>query len=402
MAMLPGIAIAGIAMYVGKTLFAQIMDFVPWTSFRRIVARYGGDRRVRTLNCAEQFRVLAFAQLTWRESLRDIEVCLSAQASKLYHMGLREAVARSTLADANEARDWRIWHELAQLLIRRARRLYAAESLAVDLDNTVYALDSTTIDLCLSVFPWAHFRSTKAAVKMHTLLDLRGNIPSFIHVSDGKLHDVNVLDLLVPEPGAFYVMDRGYIDYARLYTLHQAAAFFVTRAKSNLHAHRIYSAPTDRDTGVICDQAIALNGFYAAKDYPEHLRRIRYKAPDTGKTLVFLTNNTTLPPLTIAALYKSRWQVELFFKWIKQHLRIKRFYGTTENAVKTQIWSAVAVYALVAIVKKDLHLEPSLYTLLQILSVTLFEKMPLQQALADSTVAPADSEISNQLSLLGF
>ena len=402
MAMLPGIAIAGIAMYVGKTLFAQIMDFVPWTSFRRIVARYGGDRRVRTLNCAEQFRVLAFAQLTWRESLRDIEVCLSAQASKLYHMGLREAVARSTLADANEGRDWRIWHELAQLLIRRARRLYAAESLAVDLDNTVYALDSTTIDLCLSVFPWAHFRSTKAAVKMHTLLDLRGNIPSFIHVSDGKLHDVNVLDLLVPEPGAFYVMDRGYIDYARLYTLHQAAAFFVTRAKSNLHAHRVYSAPTDRDTGVICDQAIALNGFYAAKDYPEHLRRIRYKAPDTGKTLVFLTNNTTLPPLTIAALYKSRWQVELFFKWIKQHLRIKRFYGTTENAVKTQIWSAVAVYVLVAIVKKELHLEPSLYTLLQILSVTLFEKMPLQQALADSTVAPADSEISNQLSLLGF
>ena len=402
MAMLPGIAIAGIAMYVGKTLFAQIMDFVPWTSFRRIVARYGGDRRVRTLNCAEQFRVLAFAQLTWRESLRDIEVCLSAQASKLYHMGLREAVARSTLADANEARDWRIWHELAQLLIRRARRLYAAESLAVDLDNTVYALDSTTIDLCLSVFPWAHFRSTKAAVKMHTLLDLRGNIPSFIHVSDGKLHDVNVLDLLVPEPGAFYVMDRGYIDYARLYTLHQAAAFFVTRAKSNLHAHRVYSAPTDRDTGVICDQAIALNGFYAAKDYPEHLRRIRYKAPDTGKTLVFLTNNTTLPPLTIAALYKSRWQVELFFKWIKQHLRIKRFYGTTENAVKTQIWSAVAVYVLVAIVKKDLHLEPSLYTLLQILSVTLFEKMPLQQTLADNVVVAVDPKNSNQLSLQGF
>ena len=402
MAMLPSIAIPGIAMYVGKTLFAQIMDFVPWTSFRRIVARYGGDRRVRTLNCAEQFRVLAFAQLTWRESLRDIEVCLSAQASKLYHMGLREAVARSTLAGANEARDWRIWHELAQLLIRRARRLYAAESLAIDLDNTVYALDSTTIDLCLSVFPWAHFRSTKAAVKMHTLLDLRGSIPSFIHVSDGKLHDVNVLDLLVPEPGAFYVMDRGYIDYARLYTLHQAAAFFVTRAKSNLHAHRVYSAPTDRDTGVICDQAIALNGFYASKDYPEHLRRIRYKAPDTGKTLVFLTNNTTLPPLTIAALYKSRWQVELFFKWIKQHLRIKRFYGTTENAVKTQIWTAVAVYVLVAIVKKELHLEPSLYTLLQILSVTLFEKMSLQQALADNAAVPADPENPNQLSLQGF
>ena len=389
-------------MYVGKTLFAQIMDFVPWTSFRRIVTRYGGDRRVRALNCAEQFRVLAFAQLTWRESLRDIEVCLSAQASKLYHMGLREAVARSTLADANEGRDWRIWHELAQLLIRRARDLYAAESLAVDLDNTVYALDSTTIDLCLSVFPWAHFRSTKAAVKMHTLLDLRGNIPSFIHVSDGKLHDVNVLDLLVPEPGAFYVMDRGYIDYARLYVLHQAAAFFVTRAKSNLDARRVYSAPTDRSAGVICDQTIVLNGFYASKDYPEHLRRIRFKVPESGKTLVFLTNNTTLPALTIAALYKSRWQVELFFKWMKQHVRIKRFYGTTENAVKTQIWTAVAVYVLVAIVKKELHLEPSLYTLLQILSVTLFEKMPLQQALADNAVVPVDHENSNQLSLQGF
>ena len=400
--MLPGIASPGALMYVGKTLFAQIMDFVPWTSFRRIVTRYGGDRRVRALNCAEQFRVLAFAQLTWRESLRDIEVCLSAQASKLYHMGLREAVARSTLADANEGRDWRIWHELAQLLIRRARRLYAAESLAVDLDNTVYALDSTTIDLCLSVFPWAHFRSTKAAVKMHTLLDLRGNIPSFIHVSDGKLHDVNVLDLLIPEPGAFYVMDRGYIDYARLYVLHQAAAFFVTRAKSNLDARRVYSAPTDRSAGVICDQTIVLNGFYASKDYPEHLRRIRFKVPESGKTLVFLTNNTALPALTIAALYKSRWQVELFFKWIKQHLRIKRFYGTTENAVKTQIWTAVAVYVLVAIVKKELHLEPSLYTLLQILSVTLFEKMSLQQALADNATAPADPENSNQLSLQGF
>jgi hypothetical protein len=400
--MLPGIASPGVLMYVGKTLFAQIMDFVPWTSFRRIVTRYGGDRRVRALNCAEQFRVLAFAQLTWRESLRDIEVCLSAQASKLYHMGLREAVARSTLADANEGRDWRIWHELAQLLIRRARHLYAAESLAVDLDNTVYALDSTTIDLCLSVFPWAHFRSTKAAVKMHTLLDLRGNIPSFIHVSDGKLHDVNVLDLLIPEPGAFYVMDRGYIDYARLYVLHQAAAFFVTRAKSNLDARRVYSAPTDRSAGVICDQTIVLNGFYASKDYPEYLRRIRFKVPESGKTLVFLTNNTALPALTIAALYKSRWQVELFFKWIKQHLRIKRFYGTTENAVKTQIWTAVAVYVLVAIVKKELHLEPSLYTLLQILSVTLFEKMPLQQTLADNVVVPVDPENSNQLSLQGF
>jgi hypothetical protein len=402
-AMFSGITIPGTLMYAGKTLFAQIMDFVPWTSFRRIVARYGGDQRVRTLNCAEQFRVLAFAQLTWRESLRDIEACLSAQAGKLYHMGLREAVARSTLADANESRDWRIWADLAQVLIRRARHLYATDSLAVDLANTVYALDSTTIDLCLSVFPWAHFRSTKAAVKMHTLLDLRGNIPSFIHISDGKLHDVNVLDLLVPEPGAFYVMDRGYIDYARLYMLQQAAAFFVTRAKSNLDARRLYSAPTERSTGVICDQSIALNGFYVSKDYPEQLRRIRFKVPESGKTLVFLTNNiTALPALTIAALYKSRWQVELFFKWIKQHLRIKRFYGTTENAVKTQIWTAVAAYVLVAIVKKELHLDASLYTLLQILSVTVFEKMPLQQALVDNDHASISPVNPNQLTLLDF
>jgi len=388
-------------MYAGKTLFAQVMDFVPWTSFRRIVARYGGDRRVRTLNCAEQFRVMAFAQMTWRESLRDIEACLSAQATKLYHMGLREAVARSTLADANETRDWRIWAEFAQLLIRRARQLYADDSLALDLANTVYALDSTTIDLCLSVFPWAHFQRTKAAVKMHALLDLRGNIPSFIHVSDGKLHDVNVLDMLIPEPGAFYVMDRGYIDFARLYVLHQAGAFYVTRAKSNFDIHRIYSAVTDRSTGVICDQIIVFNGRFAAKDYPERLRRIRFKVPESGKTLVFLTNNMTLSALTIAALYKSRWQVELFFKWVKQHLRIKRFYGTSENAVKTQIWTAVAVYVLVAIVKKQLHLDASLYTLLQILSVTLFEKMPLQQALIEPARQPNDPANANQLNLLG-
>jgi len=388
-------------MYAGKTLFAQVMDFVPWTSFRRIVVRYGGDRRVRTLNCAEQFRVMAFAQMTWRESLRDIEACLSAQATKLYHMGLREAVARSTLADANETRDWRIWAEFAQLLIRRARQLYADDSLALDLANTVYALDSTTIDLCLSVFPWAHLQRTKAAVKMHTLLDLRGNIPSFIHVSDGKLHDVNVLDMLIPEPGAFYVMDRGYIDFARLYVLHQAGAFYVTRAKSNFDIHRIYSAVTDRSTGVICDQIIAFNGRFAAKDYPERLRRIRFKVPESGQTLVFLTNNMTLSALTIAALYKSRWQVELFFKWVKQHLRIKRFYGTSENAVKTQIWTAVAVYVLVAIVKKQLHLDASLYTLLQILSVTLFEKMPLQQALIEPARQPNDPANANQLNLLG-
>ena len=397
--MFSGLLIPETRMYVGKTLFAQLMDFVPWTSFRRIVARYGGDTRVRSLNCAEQFRVMAFAQLTWRESLRDIEVCLSAQAAKLYHMGLREAVHRSTLADANEARDWRIWAEFAQVLIRRARRLYAGDSLGVELSNTVYALDSSTIDLCLSVFPWARFQSTKAAVKMHTLLDLRGPIPSFIHVSDGKLHDVNVLDVLILEPGAFYVMDRGYIDYARLYTLHQAGAFFVTRAKSNLDARRLYSAGTDRATGVICDQSIAFNGRYAAQDYPERLRRIRYRDPESGKTLVFLTNNTALPALTIAGLYKCRWQVELFFKWVKQHLRIKRFYGTSENAVKTQIWSAVSVYVLIAIVKKELHLDASLYTLLQILSVTLFEKMPIDQALADSVQKTELVMFGNQLNL---
>ena len=389
-------------MYVGKTLFAQLMDFVPWTSFRRVVSRYGGDHRVRTLNCGEQFRVMAFAQLTGRESLRDVEACLSAQISKLYHMGLREAVARSTLADANELRDWRIWADLAQVLIRRARRLYAEESLALELDSTVYALDSTTIDLCLSVFPWARLCSTQAELKVHALLDLRGSIPSFIHISDGKLHDVNVLDMLVPEAGAFYIMDRGYIDYSRLFALHQAGAFFVIRAKSNMNARRIYSAIADRPAGLICDQTIAFNGSHASKDYPEQLRRIRFKVPESGKTLVFLTNNTALPALTICALYKSRWHVELFFKWIKQHLRIKRFYGTSENAVKTQIWIAVAVYVLVAIAKKELRLNVSLYTLLQILSVTVFEKMSLQQALTDSRPLIHDPDSSNQLKLLGI
>jgi hypothetical protein len=292
-------------MYSGKTLFAQVMDFLPWTTFHRIVQRYQGNHRIRTLPCAEQFRVMAFAQLTWRESLRDIESCLAAQAPKLYHMGLRQPVRRSTLADANESRDWRIYAEFAQRLISRARKLYASESLGVELDNTVYALDSTTIDLCLSVFPWASFRSTKAAVKMHTLLDLRGAIPSFIHVSDGRFHDVNVLDLLLPEPGAFYVMDRGYLDFARLHRLDQAGSFFVTRAKRNLDARRLYSAPVDRSSGLICDQTIALNGFYSAQDYPAYLRRIRYRDPDTGKGLVFLTNHTLSPALTICALYKK-------------------------------------------------------------------------------------------------
>jgi hypothetical protein len=368
-------------MYIGKTLFAQIMDFLPWKTFHRIVNRYDGDFRIRTLSCAEHFRILAFAQLTYRESLRDIETCLSAQANKLYHMGIREAVSRSTLADANANRDWRIYAEFAQRLINQARQLYASEDLGLDLTNTVYALDSTTIDLCLSVFPWANFRTTKAAVKLHTLLDLRGSIPSFIHISDGKMHDVKALDLLIPEPGAIYVMDRGYVDFARLYALHLTGAFFVTRAKSNLDAHRVYSATPDRSIGIICDQTIALDGFYAKKDYPQQLRRIRFNDPETGKTLVFLTNNFTLSSQTICALYKNRWQVELFFKWIKQHLRIKRFYGTSENAVKSQIWIAVSVYVLIAIIKKQLNLNASLYTVLQILSVTLFEKIPIEQAL---------------------
>ena len=383
-------------MNVGKTLFAQIMEFVPWTSFARIVDRYSGNAGVRTMNCAEQFRVMAFAQLTWRESLRDIEATLDANATKLYAMGLRHSIHRSTLADANDSRDWRIWSDLAAVLIRRARKLYCDDDLGLDLTNTVYALDSTTIDLCLSLFDWAPFRSTKAAVKMHTLLDLRGAIPAFIHISDGKMADVNVLDILPIEAGAFYVMDRGYLDFARLYKLHQAGAFFVTRAKRNMNARRVYSAKTDRASGVICDQAVALNGFYVSKDYPEHLRRIRFKDPESGKTLVFLTNNTSLPPLTIAALYKSRWQVELFFKWIKQHLRIKKYLGTSENAVKTQIWCAVSTYVLIAIVKKELQLNASLYTLLQILSVSIFEKTLISCALqpvANKSASP--SRITN-------
>ena len=390
-------------MYVGKTLFAQVMEFVPWTSFARIVQRHGGNSGIRTLSCAEQFRAMAFAQLTWRESLRDIEACLSANASKLYAMGFRSAVKRSTLADANELRSWRIWSDLAAVLIRRARKLYASDSvLGVDLDNTVYALDSSTIDLCLSLFDWAPFRSTKAAVKLHTLLDLRGAIPAFIHISDGKLHDVNVLDMLVFEAGAFYVMDRGYVDFERLHALHQAGAFFVTRAKSPMDARRVYSAATDRSTGIISDQRVMLNGYYSARKYPEHLRRIRFKDPESGKTLIFLTNNTALPALTIAALYKSRWQVELFFKWIKQHLRIKHFLGNSENAVKTQVWCAVATYVLIAIVKKELQLDASLYTCLQILSVSAFEKTELLCALqADaSQIEPLDA--ANQLNLFTF
>lgn len=389
-------------MNVGKTLFAQVMEYVPWKTFGRIIERHSGDAGVRTLGCANLFRVMAFAQLTWRESLRDIEVCLTANQTKLFHMGLKDVPARSTLSDALNLRDWRIYHALAMRLIARARELYAKEPLGIDLDATVYALDATTIDLCLSLFDWAPFRSTKAAVKMHTLLDLRGAIPAFIHISDGKMHEVNVLDFLPVEAGAFYVMDRGYLDFARLYKLHQAGAFFVTRAKRGMNARRVYSAETDRTSGMVCDQTIAMNGFYVAKDYPGHLRRIRFKDPESGKTLVFLTNNTTLPPLIIAALYKSRWRVELFFKWIKQHLRIKRFLGTSENAVKTQIWCAVSTYVLIAIAKKELHLNASLYTLLQILSVSIFEKTQILCALQPDATKTISPPMDSQLILFDF
>lgn len=388
-------------MNAGQTLFSQLMDCLPWSTFARIVARHGGDRWVQTFPCAEQYRAMAFAQLTFRESLRDIEACLSAQPGKLWHMGFRGPVRRSTLADANEKRDWRIYAEFAQRLIAQARRLYIGESLLGDLDSTVYALDSTTIDLCLSLFPWAHFRTTKAAVKMHTLLDLRGNIPSFIHISDGKLHDVHALDMLAPEAGAIYVMDRGYVDFERLYRLHQAGAFFVTRAKSNLNAHRIYSAATDRSAGVIADQTIALDGHYSRQDYPVHLRRVRFRDREAGRTLVFLTNQTTLPALTICDLYKSRWQVELFFKWIKQNLRIKQFYGTSENAVKSQIWIAISIYVLVAIVRKRLKLEASLYTLMQVFSVTVFEKLPIESVALGAAYGSDPVMDHNQLDLFG-
>jgi hypothetical protein len=389
-------------MNAGKTLFSQLMDCLPWSTFARIVARYHGDHSVQTFPCTEQYRAMAFAQLTYRESLRDIEACLSAQPAKLWHMGFRGPVRRSTLADANQDRDWRIYAEFAQRLIAQARRLYAGESLLADLNNTVYALDSTTIDLCLSLFPWAHFRSTKAAVKMHTLLDLRGNIPSFIHISDGKLHDVHALDMLVPEAGAIYVMDRGYVDFARLHRLHEAGAFFVTRAKSNLSAHRVYSAATDRTTGVIADQTIALDGHYTKRDYPVHLRRVRFRDPKTGKTLVFLTNMTAQPALTICDLYKSRWQVELFFKWIKQHLRIKAFYGTSENAVKAQIWIAVSVYVLVAIIRKRLKLDASLYTLMQVFSVTVFEKASIESVILQTVDSSEPVMEDNQLNLFSY
>ena len=386
-------------MYTGKLVFAQLMDHLPLHTFRRIVARYAGEHKIKSFSCLDHFLCMAFAQLTFRESLRDIETCLRAQQSKLYHLGIRGAVARNTLANANAVRDWRIYADFAQSLIGIARTLYAEDTFGIDLKNTVYALDTTTIDLCLSVFPWAPFRSAKAAVKMHTLLDLRGNIPSFIHISDGKLHEVNVLDQLLPEAGAFYIMDRGFTDFARLFRFHEAGSFFVIRGKSNLKAQRRYSHPVDRSTGLICDQTVVFTGFYTHKDFEAPLRRIRFKDPETAKTLIFLTNNFALPALTITELYRCRWQVELFFKWIKQHLRIKTFFGTSENAVKTQIWIAVSVYVLVAIVKKRLKLSASLYEILQILSLTLFERTPLDQLLAKIVVNEIQSTSENQLFL---
>ena len=386
-------------MYQGKLVFAQMMQHLPLTTFRRCVARYQGERKVHSFSCLDQFLSMAFAQLTFRESLRDIEACLRAHRSKLYHLGIRSAVARNTLANANAVRDWRIYADFAQSLIGIARPLHVDEPFGIDLQDTVYALDATTIDLCLSVFPWAPFQSTKAAIKLHTLLDLRGNIPTFIHISDGKLHEVSILDQLVPEPGAFYIMDRGFLDFARLYRLHQAGGFFVTRAKSNTKAERRYSRPVDRSTGLVCDQTIILTGQYSPRDYEAPLRRIRFKDPKTAKSLVFLTNNFTLPAFTITELYRCRWQVELFFKWIKQHLRIKAFFGTSENAVKSQIWIAVSVYVLVAIVRKRLKLPGSLYQILQILSLTLFEKTPMEQLLSHAVPDPVDDGSAKQLSL---
>jgi hypothetical protein len=366
----------------GKSIFAQLMDFLPSKAFRRCVKLYHGDYKLKTFSCWDQFLCMAFAQLTYRESLRDIEACLRAQQTKLYHLGIRGQVSRNTLAHANSVRDWRIYADFAQVLITRARVLYADDSFGVELAQTVYALDATTIDLCLALFPWAKFRKHKGAVKLHTLLDLRGNIPTVVIITHGKVHEVNILDQLSFEAGAFYVMDRGYLDFARLYKLHLASAFFVTRAKKRFDFQRLYSQPVDRTSGVICDQIVMLVNPVPRQGYPEKLRRIRYLDAQTNQRLVFLTNNFSLPPLTIAQLYRSRWQVELFFKWIKQHLRIKNFYGTSENALRTQIWIAISVYLLVAIVKKELHLDGSLYRMLQICSVTLFEKTPISQALS--------------------
>jgi transposase len=386
-------------MPIEPTVFAQVMNFLPLNSFRRCVARYGGNRKVQSFTCMDQFLCMAFAQLTYRESLRDITTCLRVMKPKLYHMGFRGRIARSTLADANENRDWRIYADFSQALIAQARPLYQNENFGVELDNTAYALDATTIDLCLSLFPWAHFRKAKGAVKLHTLLNLRGNIPEFIHISTGKMSDVKVLDILTTQPGAFYVMDRGYVDFKRLHAMHLAQAFFVTRAKRRMVYKRRYSHPVEKDSGLRFDQTIVLTGNKSAKAYQNPLRRIGYVDPDTGKRLVFLTNNLALSALDIARLYKSRWNVELFFKWIKQHLRIKAFYGTSENAVKSQVWIAVSVYVLVAIIKKQLRLDHSLYTILQILSITLFEKKPILQVFSEHNYMFPDEASAKQLML---
>ncbi len=386
----------------GRTVFSQLLSFLPDREFRRCVARYDGDARPRGFSCWDQYLSMAFAQLTYRDGLRDIEACLRSLGGKLYHMGFRSRVARSTLADANDAHDWRIYADFAQVLIRIARPLYASDPIGVELDQSLYALDSTTIDLCLSLFPWAKFRKHKAAVKMHTLLDLHGNIPTFISITDGKVHDVNILDELLPEAGAFYVMDRGYVDFERLYIFTLSAAFFVVRTKSNVVLQRRYSRPVDKTTGVRSDHTVILTAIDSAKAYPDPLRRVSYLDVETRRRFKFLTNNFTLPAFTIAQIYKSRWQVELFFKWIKQHLRIKAFYGTSENAVKTQIWIAVSVYVLVAIVRKRLGLEASLYQILQILSVTLFEKTSILRALQPPNSSEDLFESSNQLNLFGL
>ena len=386
-------------MYTGKLVFSQVMEHLPLHTFHQCVSRYKGNHKIKDFTCLDQYLCMAFAQLTYRESLRDIEACLRAQKKKLYHMGIRSNVSRNTLANANKVRDWRIYADLAYSLIQTARSLYLNEDFGLELDQTAYALDATTIDLCLSVFPWAHFRQHKGAIKLHTLLDLRGNIPTFIHISKGKLHEVNTLDIIPIEPGAFYIMDRAYLDFARLYNLTQAAAFFVLRGKSNLKSRRIYSHPADRSTGIICDQTVMLTGFYQVKSYPDKLRRVKYYDAETKKTLVFLTNNFALPAISIAKLYRCRWQVELFFKWIKQNLRIKTFYGTSENAVKTQIWIAISVYVMVAIMKKRLKLEISLYTILQILSVTSFKRTSILQVLMKSDYKTDIAEPDNQLIL---
>ena len=386
----------------GKYIFSQIFDFLPMYDFKMCIDRYKGNFNVRTFTCFDQFICMAFAQLTYRDSLRDIEVCLRSMEKKLYHIGIRGKVSRSTLAEANENRDWRIYSDFAHILINQARKLYANDSFGVDIEETVYALDASTIDLCLSVFPWATFRKNKAAVKLHTLLDLRGNIPTFISITDGKVHDVNILDELITEVGAFYVMDRGYLDYHRLFTMHQSLAFFIIRFKKNTKYRRVYSSPVDKSTGLICDQVVVLTGHKSKIGYPDKLRRIHYFDSVTNKHFNFATNNFNLPALTITQLYKSRWQVELFFKWIKQHLKINTFYGTSENAVKTQIWIAVSTYVLVAIIKKELNLGHSLYTILQILSLSLFEKHPLYQLLKDNDYNLNYSSQSNQLNLFDY